>query len=168
MADTAQSGIDNNVEVRQLEPQQVVLIRGTVPVAQLGEEMGRRTQALSEYLEASGVSAAGPPFVRYHTFGDIDTDFEFGIPVAEPAEGAGPVVPGTLPGGAAVTTLHTGAHDRLGEAYARINAWLEQQGREAAGPTWEVYYWLNVGQGLEASESTDPAGWRTQLVQPIR
>jgi effector-binding domain-containing protein len=166
MADTVQK--ENQVEVQQLEPQQVVLIRGTVPVAQLGETMGHRTQALSAYLQQSGVRTSGPPFVRYHTFGDTEADFEFGIPVTEPAKGDGPVTSGELPGGAAATTWHIGAHDKLGEAYGRINTWLTEQGRESSGPAVEVYYWLNIVQGIDPSDFADPASWRTQLIQPIK
>src|SRR3712207_1909748 len=102
-----------SVEIEQLEPQAVLSIRTTISIADLGEAMGERAQALATYLQQHGVQTAGSPFVRYFTLGDTETDYEFGIPVAEPAVGEGPIAAGELPGGPAITTWHVGAHERL-------------------------------------------------------
>lgn len=158
---------ESNVELRQLETQTTLIIRGTIPVADLGPTMGTRLEALSSYLQQSGAQLAGPPFVRYHTFGDTETDFELGVPVREPVAGEGEISRGELPGGPAVTTWHDGPHVKLGEAYARIAAWLQEQEREASGPAWEVYYWLDLSQGSDPS-TQDPSTGRTQLVQPLK
>jgi effector-binding domain-containing protein len=157
----------NDVEVQQLEPQPVLSIRATVQIEQLGEVMGDRLQALQGYLRQHGAQPAGPPYVRYHTFGETETDLETGVPVAAPIDGEVRIVAGELPGGPAVTTWHTGPHDKLGEAYARIEAWLKEQGRERSGPAREVYHWIDLSQDLDPS-SWDPSTWGTQLVQPIR
>ena len=159
---------DNDVKIQQLEPQPVVIIRATVRIEQLGEAMGERIQALSDYVQQSGAQPAGSPFVRYHTFGETETDFELGIPVAEPVAGEGRISGGELPGGPAAATWHIGPHDKLGEAYARIQAWLKEHGREADGPTWEVYPWIDLSQDREPSTMSDPSAWRTQLVQPLK
>ncbi len=156
----------NEVEVRQLERRPVLSIRGTIPVAELGETVGERLGALSSYLKQTSAQPSGPPYVRYHTFGDIDTDFELGIPLAEPVAGEGRISAGELPGGPAITTWHVGAHVKLGEAYARIQAWLNEHGRQPAGPAWEVYYWIDLGQDADPS-TWDQSSGRTQLVQPI-
>ena len=159
---------DQRVKIEELQPRPALSIRATIPIARLGETMGERIRLLGEFLREHDVRPAGPPFVRYHTFGDVDTDMEFGVPVAEPVTGAGPVAGGELPGGPAATTWHIGAHDRLGEAYGRIEAWRAQHGREPAGPGWEVYHWLDLGLSGEPAGPSEPSGWRTQLVQPIR
>jgi effector-binding domain-containing protein len=157
----------NNIKLEQREPQSVVSIRATIPVADLGPAMGDRISALSSYLKRSGARAAGPPFVRYHTFGETETDLETGIPVVEPAAGEGRIAGGELPGGPAVATWHVGPHEKLGEAYARIEAWLNDHNRERDGAAWEVYYWIDPGQELDPS-SWDPTTWRTELVQPVK
>ncbi len=87
----------------------------------MGEAMDDRLRALSAYLQQRGVQPAGAPFVRYHTFGETETDLETGIPVAEPVAGEGRIVSGVLPGGPAISTQHIGLHDRLGDAYACID-----------------------------------------------
>jgi effector-binding domain-containing protein len=130
--------------------------------------MGERIQVLSDYAREHGIEPAGPFFVRYHTFGEVETDMETGIPVTQPAEasaGRGQVTAGELPGGPAATTSHFGPHENLGEAYARISDWVKEHGREPEGPAWEVYHWLDFAH---PDLQSDPSTWGTQLVQPIK
>ena len=166
MMDTEEHG--NDVEVQQLEPQPVVSIRATFPIVELAQHQGDRLRALSDYLRQQGVQPAGPPFVRYHTFGETETDCELGVPVVEPVAGKGRIAGGELPGGPAVTTSHIGPHDMLGAAYARINAWLKAHSREPSGAAWEVYYWLDPNQDRGPAIEPDPSSGHTQLVQPIK
>ncbi|HEX8599041.1 MAG TPA: GyrI-like domain-containing protein [Chloroflexia bacterium] len=158
---------NEDTRIQQLEPQPVLSIRGTIPVAELGGTVGERLGALSSYLQQSGARPAGPPYVRYHTFGDTETNFELGVPVVEPVAGEGEVSSGELPGGPAVTTWHVGSHNKLGEAYARIASWLKEQGREPGGPAWEVYHWIDFSQDNDPPTS-DASSGRTQLVQPVK
>ncbi len=130
--------------------------------------MDDRIRALRGYLQGRGARPAGPPFVRYHTFGETETDLEFGIPVVEPVAGEGRIAGGELPGDPAVTTWHIGPHKTLGDAYARMDAWREAHGREPAGAPWEVYSWIDPSQYRGLATWPDPARWRTQLIQPIR
>jgi effector-binding domain-containing protein len=158
----------NEVEVQERVAQPVLSIRGTIPVARLGETMGDRIPALLGYVQQGGARAAGPVFVRYHTFGKDETDMEIGIPVAEPVAGEGRIAAGELPAGPAIATWHIGAHNTLGEAYGRLTAWRDEQGRESDGPGWEVYCWIDPTQEGGSADAQDPSSWRTQLVQPIK
>ena len=107
-----------DVEVRLLPVQPMISIRATVKVADLAATMEDRLSALREYLERHGVRPAGAPFVRYHTFpdigpdtegvGDLETDVEEGIPVAEALPGEGRIASGELPVGPVVTTCTSG------------------------------------------------------------
>ena len=106
--------------------------------------------------------------MRYHTFGETETDFELGVPVVEPAAGEGRIVAGELPGGTAIATWHFGPHDALGDAYARIGAWLNEHGREPDGAPLEVYHWIDLGQYRGPSTLANPSSWGTQLIQPIK
>jgi effector-binding domain-containing protein len=141
--------------------------RGTIKVADLGPTMGDRLAALRAYLQQSGAKPAGPPIVRYHTFGETETDFEIDVPVVKPVVGEGRIEAGELPGGPALTTWHVGAHDKLGEAYARIQSYLEEHGYEPGGPAREVYYWIDLGKEDDPSALGLSAG-RTQLIQPVK
>jgi effector-binding domain-containing protein len=156
-----------DVALEELETQPVLSIRGTVPVAQLAEAQGERLDELWRSTQQLEVTPAGPPFVRYHTFDETETDLEVGIPVVEPVEGGGAVQSGELPGGTAVTTWHIGSHDRLGEAYKRLGAWLTGHSREANGAAWEIYWWIDPAVEPDPATWPAPEEWRTQLVQPI-
>jgi effector-binding domain-containing protein len=157
-----------DVEVQQREVQPVVSIRGTIPTAQLGETMGERIPALLGFVQQGGARATGPVFLRYHRFGEIETDVEIGLPVAAAVAGEGRIVAGELPGGPAIATWHLGAHNTLGQAYGRLGAWQQEHGRAPDGPGWEVYYWIDPTQVGATADAQDPSGWRTQLVQPIK
>jgi effector-binding domain-containing protein len=155
------------VEIQHREPQRVVSIRQAVPIAELTQAQGESLHELWRLLHERGVAPAGPPFVRYHTFGDGETDVEVGVPVAADVVGEGRITRGELPGGPGVVTTHIGAHDRLGEAYNAIEGWLATHGG-ADGAAWEVYEWIDLSQEPDPSSWPAPADWRTQLVQPIK
>ena len=152
---------DRSVELVELGLQPVVSIRATVPVAALNEAQAEMLHTLSEYLQRSGAQPSGPPFVRYHTFGDSETDMEMGVPMAEPAAGEGRVAVGSLPAGPAISTWHVGAHDRLGEAYERIQRWLKEHSREANSAGWEVYAWIDPSHDARTETWPNSAEWRT-------
>ncbi len=166
---TPQDPKANDTQVQHHQPQPVLSVRATVPVAELGSAQGDALRALWSSLQQRGVRPAGPPYVRYHTFGETETDVEVGVPVpvAIGAVGQGRVAAGELPGGTVVSTWHLGAHDRLGDAYARLQAWLKEHGHQPQGAGWEVYHWIDLDQEPDPASWPDPSSWRTQLVQPI-
>lgn len=155
------------VAVAELEAQPVLSIRGIVDVAQLPEAQGERLREVWQSVNAGEATPAGPPFVRYHTFGEAETDLEVGIPVVEPVAGREKAEGGELPGGTAIRTWHIGSHDVLGDAYSRLNTWLTEHGRAANGAAWEVYWWIDASEEPDPSTWPPPAEWRTELVQPI-
>jgi effector-binding domain-containing protein len=157
----------STVEIQQLRRQPVVSVRQTIPVADLTRAQGESLQLLWRLLRDRGVTPAGPPFVRYHTFGGVDTDVETGVPVADEIAGEGPISSGELPAGRAAVTEHLGAHDRLGEAYQRIEEWLAGNG-ERGGPAWEIYHWIDLSREPDPSTWPAPDKWRTHIVQPIK
>jgi effector-binding domain-containing protein len=160
----------NDTAVQQRDSQPVLSVRASVPVAELTGAQGEALRALWSSLQQHGVRPAGPPYVRYHSFGETETDLEVGIPIpmAAGAVGQGRVAAGELPGGPVVSAWHLGAHDRLGDAYAGLQAWLTEHGHQPAGAGWEVYHWIDLDQEPDPAAWPDPSTWRTQLVQPIR
>lgn len=157
----------STVEVQDREPQPVLSIRQTVPVAELTRAQGESLHELWVLLRKRGQVPAGPPFVRYHTFGDADTDVEIGVPVPGGVAGEGRVARGELPAGPALVTVHDGAHDRLAEAYQAIAASVPAHGT-ANGAAWEVYEWIDLSQEPDPASWPAPADWHTQIVQPVK
>jgi effector-binding domain-containing protein len=64
---------------------------------------------------------------------------EVGVQVDRTFEPTGSVVPSVLPAGPAATMTHRGPYGRLGDAHGAIIRWCRANGREIAGPRWEVY-----------------------------
>jgi effector-binding domain-containing protein len=158
----------NAVELLQLPSQPTVSVRVIIPIAQLGDEWNDRILVLWEHLRNNGVEPIGSPFVRYHTFAEGQTDLETGVPVAEPVAGEGRVASSELPAGPAIATWHIGSHEGLGNAYARLGAWMQEHGGEPNGPGWEEYHWIDHNQNADPAAWQHTASWRTRLVQPIK
>lgn len=70
---------------------------------------------------------------------DSVPNVEVGVIVTGPFTGAGNVVPSTLPVGRAAMTVHRGAYGGLGQAHTAVRNWCESEGKELAGPSWEIY-----------------------------
>lgn len=160
-------GQDEEITVQQRRPQPVLSARTTVPIARLAAAQGEALRALWNHLRQQGARPIGPPFVRYHRFGDAETDVEVGVPVAEGATGEGPVAASELPGGKVISAWHLGSHDGLADTYARLQAWLQAHRYRPRGVGWEVYHWIDLSQELDPTAWPQPSSWRTQLVQPI-
>ena len=147
--------------------QRIVSVRQTVAVSNLQTAQLESLRLLWEFTQRRQVEPAGAPFVRYHTFGSEETDVEVGIPVVPELSSEQPVLAGELPGGPTAVTTHDGAHDRLGAAYRRLQDWIGDHGRAAAGAGWEVYGWIDLRQQPDPTSWPPPTEWRTQLVQPL-
>jgi effector-binding domain-containing protein len=158
----------DGVQLEELEPQAVVSIRQNVKVADLTNAQGESLRALWEFMQRHDAAPAGPFFVRYHSFGSDEADMEIGVPVAAPPLDEGRVARGELPGGTAITTLHLGSHDGLGNAYGSIQAWVKEHRREVDGAGWEIYEWIDPAVEPDPSSWPAPSDWRTKLVQPIK
>ena len=157
----------DTVVLEDRKPQPVLSIRATVRIDELAERHGESLRELWRSMQTRGVTAAGPPFVRYHTWGQTETDVEVGIPVADAVSGEGRLAAGELPGGAAISTWHIGSPDRLGEAYGRLEGWLSERERKAAGAAWEVYWWIDPAFDPDPASWPPSAEWRCELVQPV-
>jgi effector-binding domain-containing protein len=51
----------------------------------------------------------------------------------------GGVVASHLPAGTVASTVHYGPYSGLGDAHQAVHAWCAANGREKAGPRWEIY-----------------------------
>jgi effector-binding domain-containing protein len=143
-------------ETRAAQP--ALSLRSVVAIGDIGRTHGEKFAALTDLLRRHGLTPAGPPFVRYHTFTEQDTDAEVGVPLTAPA--AAPEA-GELPGGTMLVTWHDGPDQALGEAYGRIGAALAAGGHQPRGAAWEVYHWMDLATG----ETDGPR--RIELVQPV-
>jgi effector-binding domain-containing protein len=143
------------------EPQPVLSIRDKVSFAELSEKLGQFVGEVAANLQQQGVQPAGPPFTRYHGFDGDKIDFEAGLPTPKALPGSGRIQPSELPGGPVVSAVHNGGYDNLPQAGAALDAWVAENGREAAGPNWESYL-------VAPGHDPDPSSWKTQVFKPLR
>jgi effector-binding domain-containing protein len=151
------------------QPSIAVRITAAMTDLDIGALFGEQVGRLAEHLAGAEVEPAGPVYARYHEFGPERADIEFGIPVAVPLTGlepldgspAGEIVASVLPGGSLATTLHVGPYPELGQAYARLEAWLAEHGRSGSGGPWESYV------VMPGDVEGDPTRLRTELYWPL-
>lgn len=150
------------VETLTLTPQPVLTIRAQVAPAELEARMNELMPRLVGYAMMNGVEMAGPPFARYFARTGALVDFEAGIPTRKPHDGdpARGITGGALPAGPAIATVHRGAYEGLPEAHAALARWARDQGREPAGPAWEVFL-------TNPLQEPDTARWRTKVFLPL-
>ena len=148
------------VEVRTVEEQPTAVVRARVDEAGIGTWFAGAYATVTTHLRQAGVATVGLPFARCAKDA-TGFDVEAGLPVEQPIEGDDEVLPLTLPGGPAAVTWHQGAYATAEPAYEAIAEWLDREGREAAGPPWEIYHG-------DASTGPDATTWKTEIVQPLQ
>ena len=100
----------------------------------IGEAFGLTAQAIT----GSGAVIAGPPFARYHGFGER-VQAEVGFPFTGSLVPTDRVRESILPGGRLVTTTHVGPYEEIAGAWERAAAWMREHELKATGAPWECY-----------------------------
>jgi effector-binding domain-containing protein len=149
-----------DIEIKDLEDRYVASIRVQTTPDKIGETYGEVLPEVDAEILNAGARPSGPPFAIYHAFEKNRVDMEVGFPLPEPIPTAGRVMGRELSATLAAVTWHVGPYTGLGSAYSALEAWLAEQGKEAAGPPWEVYW-------TGPADETDSARWRTEVGYPI-
>jgi len=147
------------VDIVQVRPQIVAVVREIIHRDRMTERLGRAFQEVGAAVTRQRVATTGPRFARWHSFGEI-VDLEAGLPVATQIVPEGDVVPSSLPGGAMAHTTHMGGYEGLEAVYTALSAWLERTGKHAGAGPWESYTTDPLGE-------PDPERWRTDIYWPL-
>jgi hypothetical protein len=131
------------VEVKQVSEQAMAIVRGRAAMANLPT----RIRELFDRFYAGFKGKGGLNIVLYPG-PDVVGEFEIACGV-QLEEGGNAFTPG----GTVATTVYMGPYDRMKPAHEAIHRWARENGRQLAGPSWEVYgHW-----------SDDPAKLRTDI-----
>jgi AraC family transcriptional regulator len=150
-----------SISKKELAPQPVLIVRRRVKRSEIAATIGESLPHIFVYAQQSGIALAGLPFTRYPEISHGMVTIEPGMRVTSPgAASQGEVIADTLPGGPAATTIHAGPYDKLPDAYAAIEQWMDAEGLVAAGAPWESY--LN-----DPSDFPDPKDWKTEIFWPV-
>jgi effector-binding domain-containing protein len=150
-----------DVTTRRLDAQQVAAVRRHTSMATIGEDVPRGFAQIAAAIESIGARPAGPQFMVFH--GRIDDEIggeiELCHPVADAFTSIDDVYGTMIPGTQVASTIHRGSYDEVAPAYAAILAWMDENGREPAGPPREYY--------LNDPEITKTEDLLTEITFPI-
>lgn len=147
-------------EVKEQPVQQTLSIRTRAAVEDLSQVFGAGYGAIAQYLGELGEQPSGPPFAAYYNMDMADLDIELGFPVVRPLPDKGDIKAGEIPGGPVATCLYTGPYSDIEGAYTALMKWLEEEGYEGTGVSYELY--------LNDPNETPPAELQTQIIFPLK
>lgn len=128
---------EHEVVVKIVEPLLVASVRRLMPAH---HQIVPLYDELNTYLVQQGVTPCGP-FTIWHDkiYKETGVDGEAVITLQAPVPATDTVNVYELPGQEMASTLHKGSYNRLGEAYASLQAWIETNGYRVIGPPREIY-----------------------------
>ena len=145
---------------REVEAQPILFIRRKVAQTELQALFMECFPKIFGHAMQSGAAIAGNPMARYVSVGQGLWTVDAIVPLLKPGSGAGEIESGELQSGTVAFTVHNGPYEKLGEVYAAIERWMEEQGVKPNGPPWEWYV-------TDPGEHPDPLEWKTELYWPI-
>ena len=152
--------MDYKVELKDLERQDIAVVRFRARPEEVGEKVGEAFQAVVDYLAETGGHIKGPAIAVYDQAGDDAFEVAAGFPVLAPVQGDGHVVPSELPAVHAAVTEHIGGYDELPRAYEAIGAWMRANRYTALDTKmWEEYW---------SEPSSPPEETRTVVIWPVK
>jgi AraC-like DNA-binding protein/effector-binding domain-containing protein len=158
----------------EIVPQPVIIGRKRVKRSEIAQTIAQVLSQVFQFAQQRGIALTGLPFTRYVEVGPGLITMEPGMRVAGSSNDPLQIDPswltGTediavrtdvLPGGPAAFTLHKGAYDKLPDAFAAVEEWIEREGLVPAGPPWESYV-------TDPAEYPNPADWKTEIFWPLK
>jgi len=156
-----------SITKKDLSPQPVLVVRRRIERSAIAATIGEALPHVFVYAQRNGLALTGLPFTRYIDVGPGLITIEPGIRVAASGQhpdhqdpGEGEVRADTLPSGPVAMTTHVGPYDKLSEAYAAIQQWIETEGLIGNGAPCESY--VN-----DPSDYPDPKDWKTEVFWPL-
>jgi AraC family transcriptional regulator len=154
------NAMNYSVTRKEIPPQPVLVVRRRIKPSEIAATLATEFPRIFLYAQRTGAALAGQPVARYLEWGPGLITIEAGMPVAALVHGEGDIAADTLPGGQVATTTHAGPYDKLTEAHAAIQVWIEAQGLVPAGAPWESYV-------SDPADYPDPKDWKTEVFWPI-
>jgi AraC family transcriptional regulator len=148
--------------IKDLPAQRFAAVRVTTTMDKVGDALSSGWGKVFASLGAAGASPSGPPFAVYHRYGGETGDVELDacVPTTADIAASAAVAVRDEPAMTVAATLHKGPYDRIGDAYEALQAWMDDQGRQIAGPPREVYL-------TDPGQVSDPAEYLTEIQWPV-
>jgi effector-binding domain-containing protein len=122
-----------NIEEKEIDTVLVAGMRMKGKYEDIGEGFGRLAKSVGRHIN-------GKAMTLYYDceYKEEGADFEVAFPVRKGKNGSGVSVR-ELPGGKAVTLIHKGPYDTLGDSYKKLFATIHEKGYKTNLPTREIY-----------------------------
>ena len=141
-------------------PQLAAAIHITVLRSKIRSVMGPGLREILKAVKAQSIGPTGPWFTHQFKADPKTYDLDICVPVSAAVRSVGRVEKREIPGLKVVQTVYQGDYERLAEAWAEFNEWIEANGHPVATDFYERY--------IVGPESVpDPAEWRTELRRPV-
>ena len=158
------SDMSYSISKKDISPQPVLIMRRRVKRTEIAATLAEVFGHIFLYAQRTGTALAGQPFTRIREWGPGLLTIDAGLQVVAAGEDASRTETGitadTLPAGPVATTAHYGPYEKLAEAHAAVQVWIEEQGLIAAGAPWEIYT-------TDPTDHPDPKDWRTDIFWPL-
>jgi len=136
-----------------VDPRPTAVIARTTTWEEFPTLWGRLLDEVYGFVRGRADLATGEGSERWQNvmlYKDDRPDVEVGVLAARAFEPEGSVISSALPGGEAATAIHRGDYARLGATHDAVRAHVAAQGRQLAGPRWEIYgHWREDPSELE-------------------
>lgn len=142
-------------------------IAASGPMRDLPQFAPPKFHALHGWMRDNGV-AARDGFFRYRRFGaDGSVELEVGSITGGATAGGGEVVAGELPAGRYACATYRGPYDRLYDAFAMLNGWIEARGLTQAGQSGAPDCQVEIYR-ISPAQTADPMQWKTDLLLKLK
>lgn len=145
-----------NLDIKLIEtnPQTILYVREKLNVDDYGKLMGK----LYEKIYSQKLKVLGAPLTIYHDmeYNPNNYDMEVAIPIEQNIDGTR-----VLDGGLCVIGTLKGPYSELPSMYAKMSQWIEKEGYEIAGPTYEIYL-------TDPHTNISPDDYVTEVYFPVK
>jgi len=145
--------------ILEREDQPVLSIQTRTSMNELPDTILQALMKVGQYLERLKIEPSGPAYVAYFNLDMLDSKVEIGFPIAKTVAGEGEIAARVIPGGLVGLCDYIGPYQDLASVYQQLNTYLEGQGREPTGVSYEFY--------LNDPAVTPPEELHTQVVFPL-
>lgn len=131
----------HEIRVEQVASRPLIVVRRRASAQELSNVIPDACGVVWAFVRDRQIKGAGRHVALYW---DNVFNLEVGVEVSAPVAVEGDIVRSATPAGTAAAMTHFGPYSSLPGAHQAIHEWCQTQGREIAGPCWEIYgHWAD-------------------------
>lgn len=149
------------IELTKIPARILITIRDTCRTDEINTNLGSCYKRLMEYINTHKLTITGPPVCFYHHLNDSLADIEPALVVDRIIDGNSFVSFQETPQIKVVKAVYFGNYDKISEAWAVVETFIQQRQLEPAGPPWEEYI-------TDPMIESDTTKWQTNIYYPVK